>query len=115
MEKRLLDAYFAGLIDGEGCVDVYNYKQGTLKRPVVKVDMTCEITVRRLHNYFGGYCSIKKTRAGTKPQWRWEVTFQNAVRVCKQLAPYLVTKAEGAKRVMQYKPARPRGRPRKTA
>lgn len=113
MKNDLRTAYFAGLIDGEGTVDVFSYKQGTKLRPVIKVDMTCERTIRALHDYFGGYIGPKKTHTAHKPQWRWEVTFANAVRVCQLISPHLITKSEGASRVLQCPMNKP-GRPKKT-
>lgn len=100
-DKKLLDAYFAGLIDGEGTVGVYKFASGVV-RPIIKVDMTCEKTVRALHEHFGGYCGIKKTEAlpNRKPQWHWEVTFNRARHVCEQLRPYLITKAENAEAIL---------------
>jgi len=106
MNKNLLNAYFAGLIDGEGTVAVFPHKGGTLVRPVIKVDMTCEKTIRALHAHFGGYCAVKKTDKKNKPQWRWEVTFQKARNVALEIRPYLITKADGADAVIAYTPKR---------
>jgi hypothetical protein len=97
------NAYFAGLIDGEGTIAIYNLSNGTV-RPVIKVDMTCEKTVRALHEHFGGYFGIKKVEAkpGRLPQWRWEVTFSSALRVCALIRPYLITKTESADKVLAH-------------
>ena len=114
MKNELLNAYFAGLIDGEGTVDVYDYKNAALQRPVIKVDMTCKKTICALKNHFGGYMGIKKVEAkpNRKPCWRWEVTFTKAIEVCKKIRPYLITKADGADRILRFIP-RKVGRPAK--
>ena len=106
MKQMLLDAYFAGLIDGEGTVAVFPYKNGTLRRSVIKVDMTCEKTIRALHAHFGGYIGSKKIESlkNRKPQWRWEVTFSKAKEVAKRIRPYLITKANGADDVIALIP-----------
>lgn len=101
------NAYFAGLIDGEGNIGVYQHNNAPYPpkvRPVIKVDMTCEKTVRALHAYFGGYCGPKKTRTRDRPQWRWEVTFQRAQDVAKAIRPYLITKADAADAVIAVVP-----------
>lgn len=98
---ELKNAYFAGLIDGEGTIAVYKFSSG-MTRAIVKVDMTCEKTVRSLHDHFGGYIGVKKVEENTnrKPQWHWEVTHKKALEVCKLLRPFLVTKAENADHVI---------------
>lgn len=112
MDENIKNAYFAGLIDGEGTVDLFSYKKGTLMRPVIKVDMTCEKTILALRAHFGGYVGKKKTDPANKHQWRWEVTFAKAIDVCNKIRPYLITKAEGADRLLAHK-AKQVGRPKK--
>lgn len=109
MNTKILDAYFAGLIDGEGTVNVYAWRAGTNIRAVIKVDMTCEKTVRALHAHFGGYCGTKKHKPGNKPQWRWEVTYAKAKEVAIRIRPFLITKAAGADAILALK-SRPVGR-----
>ena len=116
MTEKLKDAYFAGLIDGEGTIGVYAFASGMI-RPIIKVDMTCEKTVKALHEHFGGYFGVKKIEAKTnrKQQWHWEVTFLRAKAVCERIRPYLITKADNADAVLAL-PARKRGpRPKTTA
>jgi hypothetical protein len=100
------NAYFAGLIDGEGTINVYPYKSGKYMRPVVKLNMTCLATVTAVHDYFGGSLLKKKVKEGFKPQWHWIVTFNKAIDVVEQIRPYLITKAKEADLVL----AAPRGR-----
>lgn len=103
MKTELLNAYFAGLIDGEGYISIRAQTTGVC-RPMVRVNMTCEETVRRLHDHFGGYFGKKavEVRPNRKPQWTWEATFKNAHNVCEALRPYLVTKAAAADAVLQH-------------
>jgi len=105
MNKNLLDAYFAGLIDGEGTVGIYKFSSGAI-RPIVKVNMTCEKTIIALHQHFGGYMGVQKIESipNRKPQWHWEVTFKKAVEVCKSIRPYLITKASNADLILAHKP-----------
>ena len=103
MNNKLLDAYFAGLIDGEGTIAVYTFSTGII-RPVIKVDMTCKKTILALHAHFGGYMGVKKIEniPNRKPQWHWEVTFKKSIEVCKKIRPYLITKSENADIVLSY-------------
>lgn len=105
MNDKLLNAYFAGLIDGEGCVNIYTYKSGAI-RPVIKVNMTCEKTIKALHDYFGGHTGKRKTEPlpNRKQQWYWGVTYQQAITVCKLIRPYLITKADAADKILAFIP-----------
>lgn len=97
MSIDLKDVYFAGLIDGEGCIGVYKFASGVV-RPIIKVNMTCETTIHALHDHFGGYFGVKKIEnlPNRKPQWVWEVTHERAREVCERLLPYLLTKRDKA-------------------
>lgn len=108
MERMLLNAYFAGLIDGEGTVNVYPHKNGLKQRPVIKVDMTSEKAVSALHRQFGGTFMKKKVYNGNKPQFRWEVTFHKAVDVAREIRPYLIEKAELADKIILFGNNNPR-------
>ena len=103
MNCELLNAYFAGLIDGEGCMNVYPHKQNKYMRPVVKVNMTCAKTIKALHEHFGGSFMEKKTKEGNKKQWHWIVTHNKAIDVTKLIRPYLITKAEFADKILKCK------------
>ncbi|HEY9211094.1 MAG TPA: hypothetical protein VIO56_06750 [Methylotenera sp.] len=112
MKNLLLNAYFAGLIDGEGTIGVYKFSSG-ITRPIIKVDMTCEDTINALHSHFGGYKGLKKIedKPNRKQQWHWEVTFLKAVEVANLIFPYLITKKSNAIEVIAYTPKK-RGRPK---
>lgn len=112
MNRELLNAYFAGLIDGEGTVNVYPYKNASTNRPVVKLNMTCEKTVQAIHAHFGGSIMSKKVYNNHLPQWHWIVTFNKAIDVAEEIRPYLITKAHLADKVLLCT-RRPVGRPMK--
>lgn len=103
MNEEIMNAYFAGLIDGEGTLNIYPYKNGSAMRPVVKLNMTCEKTVRAAQSNFGGSVCIKKVYNGNKPQWHWCVTFKKAISVIEKIEPYLITKKEIANYVLRHK------------
>jgi hypothetical protein len=102
MEKQLRDAYFAGLIDGEGYIGIK--QAGTHKRPQkkleIKVNMTCYKTVLALRDHFEkGNVRPRKAAPGCKPQWVWSVTCRAAREVLDVIRPYLITKAEAVRLV----------------
>ena len=103
MKNELRNAYFAGLIDGEGCVMMKSAGSGQRRRPFVKVNMTCQKTVEAIKEAFGlGCISYKpppKNQPTWKPQWEWTVTSKSAILVLEAVLPYLITKRAAAEEV----------------
>jgi hypothetical protein len=89
-------AYLAGIIDGEGSIGMSSGGAG-IRRFVIEVKMTDEMTIRLLHAAFGGNV-ITRTPANPlwKPLWRWRVTGTAARQAYQQLCPYLRIKREGS-------------------
>ena len=108
MEKTLLmDAYFAGLIDGEGYIAIAKKDAKTL-REKVSVKMTCEKTVRSLHDHFGVGAIAFKPRQNPKwqNQWEWYCVCRSAYVVLDRIRPYMIAKADAADVVIQHYRAR---------
>lgn len=103
MDDNLKNSYFAGLIDGEGNIKIYSYAAGH-KRPVIKVHMTCKKTIMALHQHFGGHMGSKKIEQipNRKPQWYWAVTFKKALEVAKTLQPYIITKSDEIRSIIEH-------------
>ena len=95
-EIDVRDAYFAGLIDGEGCIGLYRRsdKKTDQYRAFIEVKMTCEQTVRALCSHFGvGQFTYRPPqREGWKAQWRWRVTDAAARSVAVRISPHMITK-----------------------
>lgn len=101
-------AYFAGLIDGEGCVAVRRKKwpSGHIGLvPIIIVGMSCERTIRALHEHFGvgrvRECHWhQKKNPRHKTLWYWEAAASHAREVARQIAPYSITKADRVAEIM---------------
>ncbi|MGB3653675.1 MAG: hypothetical protein WBA41_21005, partial [Rivularia sp. (in: cyanobacteria)] len=90
MEKTLLiDAYCAGLIDGEGYIAVAKKDAKTL-REKVSVKMTCEKTVRFLHHHFGvgAVRLVPRQNPKWQNQWEWYCVCESARFVINRIRPY---------------------------
>lgn len=104
MDKNIKTAYFAGLIDGEGSIFMKTNGVGRNKRPNIKVGMTCEKTIRALHDFFKvGSIYFKKVPLKDKPQWVWEASNKKAIFVIGKILPYLITKKENAELVLSQR------------
>lgn len=94
-------AYLAGLFDGEGYFLIEN-NQGS-QRPLVGIDMTCEKTIRLVHSLAAvGAVRVKNTNPKHKPQWKWRTSYSGARYFAALLYPYLVTKKDEAKKIIDH-------------
>jgi hypothetical protein len=99
--QKLKDAYFAGLIDGEGCIRMDRLVSEHRETPCVEVKMTCRKTIEALRDHFG-FGTIferKPEKPHYKPQWRWRVRNKSAALVLQRVLPYLITKRREAEAV----------------
>jgi len=97
-------AYFAGLIDGEGCLSITKCKgQLTI---VIGISMTTPQPLYDLRRYFGG--SLIKVRRGNgtenwKPIYMWRVYSRKAEMVLEAIEPYLTVKEEQARVLREFR------------
>ena len=103
VDPRIMDAYFAGLIDGEGHIAL-SKKSPTSFRPVVVVEMTCEKTIRALHTHFGvgTVRFVPRRKEHHKDQWKWRTVCNGAREVLSRIRPFLITKAVAADVVLNH-------------
>lgn len=100
MKTELRDSYFAGIIDGEGCVALHGRGTGRSKRPIIQVEMSCEKTIQAIRDHFNvGTVRPVKVPSNRKPRWRWFVSYANAKKVADRVRPYMITKQENINRV----------------
>lgn len=93
-----IDAYAAGLIDGEGCIGVSKSKGGTYAARIdVGMSSKARILLERLQRAYGG--SIRNSRPGTD-RWEsaecWMVSGTVAAATLRRIAAHLVLKSEQA-------------------
>src|SRR6266850_2550655 len=91
-------AYAAGLIDGEGCVTVYNLPgdRGIIAK--VQVNLTMSAPLIKLQEWFGGdLCVCDPTHGQKKLQWAWRIQGKIPVtEFLNAIFPYLLIKQEQA-------------------
>lgn len=81
-------AYYAGIMDGEGCIGYYRSLS-------VAVEGLYPKTIIDLHTVFGGSVSEIK-RENKRRYYRWRIYGQDAARCLQMLLPYLREKKEQA-------------------
>jgi|SRR3972149_1025945 len=113
--KQVSDAYFAGLIDGEGSMWLEKRGKGKSLCPTLEVKMSCKRTIDALFAAYGGNIRFRPAeKEGWKDQWKWRVTSRKAYAVLLRIRPFMLTKAEKADAFMAACLLVPeRGRPRR--
>lgn len=98
-------AYIAGIIDGEGCITaskVKSRKSTTIHQRVRVANSDGRLT-EWLHKKCGGF--IANYRRSGKPKWKslkvWELSGRKGADLMRLILPYLVTKKEQAKLMIE--------------
>jgi len=109
------NAYVAGIIDGEGCIEfkwanrIRKNRKGTPTYRTLIVRMEVPQVDKRLIDYL-----MEVTKEGTrdikrypkhptyKDQHRWRVGYHGVYRVLKQVYPYLIVKKEKAQQLIAH-------------
>lgn len=108
-----LDAYVAGLIDGEGTITLSRNNRGDPYRtPVVSMTSTTRELVTLLHEEYGGAVRVHRTyRAHHSDSFIWSVRHDRALMMLERIARYLRVpeKANRADLILtRYKAVTPR-------
>ena len=94
-------AWAAGVVDGEGCILIYQAHTNTGEAWVIRliVSNTDKKMILRLQKIFGigNLTFTGRRKAGYKDIWRYEVAAKKAEIVLRLLKPYLVTKQTEAR------------------
>jgi hypothetical protein len=83
-------AYFAGFIDGEGCIT------NTNTSAYMKVAHTYLPVLQKLQEVFGGSLSDHIDKSHKKKAWLWRVCGDEALQTLLALRPYLIEKQRQA-------------------
>lgn len=106
LRGKVLLAYVAGIIDGEGCIGIKtNGSQKTGAKFVIRVSIghTSEWLISMIHMQFGGSLYLKY--AGSehhKPAWGWELSSRKAESFLKLILPYLQIKRPQAELALSF-------------
>ena len=91
-EKRISnqEAYFAGIIDGEGCI-AYEKTRKDYSTPSISVEMTDKDVIDRMHQFFGkgSVVFIKRRKKHYLNSWRWRIRGKGAVDIYFKIYNYM--------------------------
>lgn len=113
-KRSQLQAYFAGLFDGEGCVQVNVYTKTTGAKELtvrVTIEMTEPIGVALLHKHYGGYFkkidsnnfpSKQGKYSNMKPRYHWQLYGLSCYDFLKEIEPFVLIKWEQVKVTLSW-------------
>lgn len=101
LNKQTIDAYTAGLIDGEGCIrirkDTYKKRYSAIQYMlVVEVVMRDKQAVEMVHKEYGGSIGINHG------YYHWQIYSQNALIMIERIKPYLLIKKTEADLAVEF-------------
>jgi hypothetical protein len=110
-------AYLAGIIDGEGYVQIARYSTGTYG-PRLTVGNTSRALIDYLHVKYGGKVytvNPKHQRGNAKPAWTWFLGGTAMVKLLAEVEPFLLVKRAQARAVLDVSRFHALGKPRKNS
>ncbi|KKK73688.1 hypothetical protein LCGC14_2891330 [marine sediment metagenome] len=107
-------AYYAGLFDGEGCININHHKPQRGKRTEQHtlrcyLGMCNEVLVRSLGASFGGsvkYRAIHLKNPKWKDHWIWTIESNQALHWLKMMLPFLRLKKQEALVAIEFQQTR---------
>lgn len=95
-------AYFAGIIDGEGCFTLHNFGTHRFARQL-HVGNTDVRMLEWIRARFGGNVKLeRRSKLQHKPVWRWYSDANNLDAVIAAVMPYLICKKDRAELMLAY-------------
>lgn len=100
--SKLTAAYVAGLIDGEGCLEIK--KEDRKYEARIRVCMTDKIMIEWLHKSFGGYFETRKFKDDRwKNAYVWDIHSNTLVKpFIEKIYPYLKLKKPQAGVIKEF-------------
>lgn len=100
-------AYLAGLIDGEGSLEIQKRKKTGCKRghnyvARLRVCMTDKEIIEWLKDSFGGYIYERQGKGNCKDSWSWTIHYSNVKPILMKIRPYLKIKRKRAEILRKF-------------
>lgn len=95
--------YLAGLVDGEGCIQLSPSNKGKYRKYYPRLSVTnthLPVLEMLVATYGGAIHGPKFSRQATKPCYDWRITGDKAREVLTKLEPLLIIKKEKAQLVL---------------
>jgi len=89
--EELLDAYAAGLIDGEGTITLSRNHRGKMRCPVISMTSTTREVLEFMQSRYGGSIRAQRTYdANHSRAYIWSAQYDRAMGAIGRIRPYLL-------------------------
>lgn len=97
-------AYMAGIIDGEGCLDIHIDNRSNSAIPRIRVEMSQLETIVWLQDKWQGHKIYTSKRINTNhlTTYRWTVQGKDCLEIVKLLIPFLQGKKKEAEILLNF-------------
>jgi hypothetical protein len=97
-------AWLAGMIDGEGCVQITTGRERTSHFLHVSVEGIDQKVIEHIGTMtnLGSICNYQGKGWNRKRMWRWSVASTQAEKVLTEALPYLIGKRDQAEIALQF-------------
>ena len=97
-------AYFAGIIDGEGCFAMHQQPVGHVFALQLQIGNTSPQLMEWIRSKFGGSVNLeKRNNPRHKPVFRWLATADSLDAIVPAIIPFLVVKKAQAELFLAYR------------
>jgi hypothetical protein len=97
-------AYFAGVLDGEGCFTIHQQGRGHIAGTAIHVGNTDLRMLQWIQERFGGNVAFERRQNPAHAKvWRWTSHVGNLEAIIIAVLPYLVIKREQAELLLAYR------------
>jgi hypothetical protein len=107
-----LDAYAAGLVDGEGTITLSRNHRGKMRCPVISMTSTTREMLQFMQERYGGSIRVQRTYGENhSTAYIWSAQYNRAIDTLQRIRPYLLVpeKIRRADLILQtYKSVTPR-------
>jgi len=105
--SKLTASYLAGLIDGEGCMEIQKRKKpecflGYYYVARVRITSTDKEIIEWLKESFGGWISERKGVDRNRDSWEWCLSYGKAKKFIEKVCPYLKIKKKQAEILREF-------------
>lgn len=111
-DARVLLPYAAGIVDGEGSLNIIHNKARSWSNPqyqsTLSVSMTHKGVIELLHSTFGGTLRMEKAHPRWKQQWTWYLGGAKLAEFLNQVLPYLVVRKRHAELILEMEATKQR-------
>lgn len=100
--NKLTASYIAGLVDGEGCLDLLPFKEKYF-RSRLRIAMINKKLIYWLKNSFGGSVYTRKAFGNNRESYCWAIENKKILEpFLREIVPYLMVKKEEAETMLKY-------------